>query len=482
MPKGFQGAHFLIGLSFLVVPSVFAGSACSGDSSATGASDGTGGTGGTGGAGQGGSTIFTSGTGIAPCDGLRCQQVTCPSGGATRVTGIVYEPAGKVPLYNVVVYVPNAPLQPVPEELTCDQCGAKLSGDPVVTTITDTQGRFVLENVPVGDNIPLVIQVGKWRRELTLPKVEACADNPTEDKSIRMPRNQSEGHIPKIALSTGGADPLECWLRKIGLDDAEFTPEEGSGRVNLFAGPGVPPDVGPGSSRYADSLNDGAAFDPATSLWGSVESLKRYDVVLLSCEGAQNGSQKPLGARLAMLDYLLQGGRVFASHWHNYWLVAPDPFPELATWEFMDDPPEHDFVVRVDTSFPKGQALADWLLHVGASSTLGEIELIDPQHTVNSVQADRATRWIYSEESDQYPVAGVQYFTFNTPIAAPESKQCGRMVYSDIHVSSGDTIGAPFPDGCTQPDLSAQEKALLFMLFDLSACIAPDDEPPELPK
>jgi hypothetical protein len=427
------------------------------------------------------------------CQGLECQQTTCTIGDctqmacapgtATRVSGVVYDPAGKVPLYNVVVYVPNGAVPPIQSGASCDRCDASVM-DPLVAALTDTSGRFVLEDVPVGANIPLVIQIGKWRRQVTIPNVTACADTALEDRNLtRLPRNQTEGDIPLIAIATGGADSMECLPRRMGLDDSEFTTDTGSGRIHLFSGADSNQDIP--TKAFDATLNGGAALTRATSLWSSADTLARYDIVILSCEGGTVESEKPEPVRQGLYDYASRGGRVFASHWHRIWFSnGPAPVPMVGTWADRRDPPDPS-PGMINTTFPKGQALAEWLVNVGASTVVGELSILEPRDNIQSVDPMYATPWITTQNPQyaQNPNA-VQYLTFNTPLGVPAEQQCGRVVFNDLHVSStgGDQPGQPFPLGCEQRDLSAQEKAVEFLLFDLSSCIQDDDDPPEPPR
>ncbi len=494
MPRSYALFVIGIGAAFSIGACTFSphavGSAGSGASTGTG----TGLTSGTGGSTVAG-TGLTSGTGAAPlppspCQGLQCQQSTCktgnctqpacPGGALTTLTGKVYDPAGKVPLYNIDVYIPNAPLADFTDGPSCDSCANRISGNPVAKTTTDAGGNFTLGDitgdVPTGDNIPLVFQIGKWRRQITIANVPACTQTPlTDPTQTRLPANQSEGHIPKMALTTGNADALECLLRKVGIADSEFTPETGTGRVNFYAGGG-------GTSSFDPSLNGGAAITPVHPWWDSLSNLVKYDIILHSCEGGFGSftgtttppmSVKSPAARQALQDFADMGGRVFASHWHVYWFEEGTPaFQSIATFNHRSALPD-PYDATIDQSFPTGQILAQWLVNVGGSTTLGmvTIQQMANMRTVDSAAGGNISqRWIYA--STLTPQS-VQFLNVTTPIPGGT---CGRVVLSDLHVTAGggatsDKPDMPFPTGCVTTDLSPQEKVLEFMLFDIASCV-----------
>lgn len=463
-------------LIFALLAGLLGTTGCSCDGSETDSAGGAGGAANQGGnvnggasqGGEGGSNAqFTNQGGSEPeCVNLECQQVDCAGNATTTVTGTVYDPSGTLPLYNAVVYIPNAPVDPLPEGLSCDQCAAQLSGSPVVSTITDTQGRFTLENVPVGDDIPMVIQIGKWRRIVTLPAITECADNPLVDVELtRLPRNSVEGNLPRIALSTGSADPLFCLLRRLGIDDSEFGIEGSAARIHFYEGANGSDQFDAG---FGASPGENFSSGPAT-LWNG--GFQDYDMVMLSCEGGEQPEPKD-GKRQGLRDYIDLGGRVFATHYHYNWFQgdAPDDMKSVAT--FTGTQNAFNGLVDIDTSFPKGVALADWMDFVDGSSPHGQFNVVDGRRHTQTLDDTLAQTWVTRDDD-------TVYFSFNAPIGAPAEDQCGRMVFSDIHVSvgAGDASG-DFPSACNDNPLTEQEKALLFMLFDLSACLIPDDDPP----
>ena len=438
------------------------------------------------------------------CVGLQCQQVTCEGGVKTTITGKVYDPAGKVPLYNVVVYVPNGEVAPITAGLgpTCDRCDGKVSGNPIAITLTDASGSFKLENVPAEVDFPIVMQIGKWRRKVTIPKITKCTTAPVDAGITRLPRNRNEGDIPRIALTTGSADPLECLLRKVGLDDSEFGTKDGDQRIHFYTGGGT---VQNGATA---SFKAGGTFAPAKPLWNDLAELKKYDIVMYSCEGGElvgNGVEdtqaKPASAIKALYDYSVAGGRVFTSHYHHYWFSHSEvaDVRNIATWRndnycgiapagactpaIAEPAPTVEVNATINTTFPKGAAMKEWLKNTGGLTGAGEtMPLKELRHNVEGVAAGKALSWITAPNPAAGNAIAHEYITFNTPVGAPDEQVCGRVVYSDLHVGAGDQTGQPFPDGCVTPDLTPQQKALEFMLFDLSSCVQKDDKPPEVPK
>jgi hypothetical protein len=410
------------------------------------------------------------------CVGLECQVVDCAKQGMppTTLAGTVFAPNGTLPLYGVTVYVPRDPVAPFTEGAQCSRCTDELSGSPIARVQTDEAGKFRLENVPSGDNIPLVITSGKWRRQIAIPHVDSCVEAPLAGADTRLPKNKAEGDIPKIALTTGSADSLECLIRKLGIDDSEVTTDAGTGRIHFFRGNGL------------SMLANAGALPNATTLWGTVDKLKQYDIVLLSCEGRQNPGTKPQSALDAMKAYADLGGRVFASHWHNIWIEGstqtsgstqrPAVWPEIAAWTNAGNTAVDTIDLIDEMDNPKGASFAQWMLNVMGSTVRGEIPIANESSTQSTgrttcdhVNPGRGERWTYLKGQNGH----TQNFQFTTPNEGPPADRCGKVVFSDMHVSGAPSGGTTYPAACPMGDLSPQEKALAFMFFDLASCVIP---------
>ncbi len=410
------------------------------------------------------------------CTGTCAEVPTCEAG-TTTLTGKVLDPAAKFGLYNALVYVPNDPsdpgLQPFPAGITCDVCGATAAGDPLVTTNTAPDGTFTLTGVPVGPAIPLVIQLGRWRRQFTIPITTPCGANTVPAATVlSMPQNHSQGDLPRIAFVTGTLDPVECVLQKIGVDQSEFTDPGGGGYMNFFLatgdGPGARIDTATPSQPALFATTGGPMNGPV---------INNYDMVVMECEGYE--AQQPVAQEQALAAYAGNGGRVFASDFQYTWFFESSPpagwmpaFSGVANWGGNHSGSPNTATAAIDQppGNPVGLAFEQWLVNAQVAGAGSGSVTIDPAfHNLAGVTAP-TQEWLHYASGAGQPIQ----LTFNTPVGAPAANQCGRVTFNDWHAAvTFGTDGTTFPAECPAGALTAQEAILEFMIFDLSACVQP---------
>lgn len=439
-----------------------------------------------------------------PCTGLCNQQMACTPTTKTKITGIVTAPGhddiatwgAPDPINAALVYVPNgaagAPtygVEPFSPGVSCDSCSSLVTGDPLVAAVTGTDGSFTINNAPCGTDIPLVIQLGRWRRQIVIPSVACCDTTALTNAQTHLPRSQIgkpgdvRSDIPLMAFSSGNVDTLHCVLRNIGIEDSEFTNPDGNGRVRIYQDNGA--------------LIDGST-PAASTLYGSQAELDKHDMVLFECVGGRQSKSQANQDRVRA--YADKGGRVFATHFSYVWLTnsngnpgtntGPQPWSQTADWD-VGQGSFGSSLGRIDTTLQgdaatqtRRNAFADWLVGVGASTVRGQIPVNTVRHDFDSVNSAPATKagtpaqqWIYTNDAFNGPL----HFTFDTPVSyAPDpvpTTQCGRVLYSDFHVRDAN-VGARrnnsstwFPNECTSGHMTPQEKTLEFMLFDLASCV-----------
>ena len=494
---------------------------------------------GTGGAasGVGGSINISTGSVQCSGSGYSCLVPKCNNvDTGTTVTGTVFDPSGKNPVYGAVVYIPDQPdqiddISQGPGNL-CGRC-VQPSGSPIAGAVTGPDGSFTITQTPVGRQIPVVVQLGKWRRMSFIDINNTCLDNPITDPELtRLPRSRGDGKkasLPRIAIAAGAADRLQCLLLRMGVDASEFTNPDGPGSVNLY---NQPPALGSDpSGRYDPGVNSGAAFPDAAAFWSDINQLAKYDMVLLACAGNQAATDptrtipNPItaAAKTSVVKYLASGGRVLGEHYNWAWVRSypaksdkqtdlPVPSPigaDVASWfPYVDAadpsssavPAASTAQALIDTTFPKGKDFAQWLVAAKAAQVLGTLPLAgDIKRTAidELAAAPSAQRWLYQPASTSDPTGAAAYthylsFNLNSSGQVVDRRStdatslCGRFVYTGLHVDSGDATthpsdladdkakAAPFPSCCAAGDLNPSEKTIEFMLLDLSSCLSLD--------
>jgi hypothetical protein len=384
--------------------------------------------------------------------------------------------------------------------------------------VTDGTGTFALTGVPTGKQVPVTVQIGKWRRTIFVAitadcQVNAISLSPASSPLLRLPAKRAEGDMPQLALLTGGCDNMACLLTKIGIASSEFGAPHSGGRVDVYQGLGA---TGPGPALAGAAAGD--CTGQACPLWNTKQSLESYDIALLGCECAEHNETKPPAALQAMHDWLGEGGRVLATHYQATWFKnGPADFQGAAAWlaSETDGPAPGPFAI--DSSWIQGQSFKVWLNGAGALNPDGTLPLdaADVSRSVSSVTAP-TSRWIYDSASSgagaadagasgagasdagasdagasdagAAPGSDTKVLSFRTPVggvadAGQGLGYCGEAVFTDIHPGgSGVSSAAPVPTSCAAgASMTAEEKALEYLFFALSETCRPTPPQKALP-
>lgn len=263
------------------------------------------------------------------------------------------------------------------------------AGAAPISTLTDADGRFVLNGVPAGEQV-LVISKGTFRSErtVTIPAgsilaldEEDCALSP-DDIRIAVVRGSQYDHVEQV-------------LGSIGIDDAN---------IDLY-----------------DS-------DWAERLLGPDERVRDYDVVFLNCRSAEPVYLATQAMRTLMRSYVADGGSLFAS----------DQAYDLIERTFSD---KIDFLGQDTTlsAADQGSAvdgLAATVVNVEMATLLGRstATLHYPLETWSMIQS-------VAEDVDVYLIADPQALDGHVVEDAPQivgfDHGQGRVTYSSFHQEPG---------------------------------------------
>ncbi|MBX3259325.1 MAG: hypothetical protein KF782_06510 [Labilithrix sp.] len=462
----------------------------------------------------------------------------CAACGAcdTRITGTVYDPSGfqsagnpygnNLRLSSIHVYQPAGPLvalsdNPAAGPPACDTC-ASVASPALAFDYTAPNGTFTLYNAVPGPNQTLVVQSGRWRRQFSVGDVPACSTTAVPEGAARMPRNMADGisvKMPKLAFVLGSKETLECLFRRLGVSDSEFVAPTAANwtttpkRFHVYRSTGMQTDTAYNPPSTSSGL--GSSAPAASLLWQSGGRINAYDAVLGSCDantGAWNGmSSGTTSDRSRVTAYADQGGRLFVDHWAANGITRAGQAPWNDTAVVATNAPTANMnnwgnepsKARVLNGNAQQQGLYDFLQANNAMTAFAPpyVQLDQPkmQYLVAGTGVTEFIRglstWTAPAPDEWAATPGGNHslsFSFETPLGAAST--CGRVIVNAMHVSASrqptDTTSASnrFPGACAGfgagnpgPALTAEEKALAYQLFQLTACVGAPPAPPPTP-
>lgn len=411
---------------------------------------------------------------LGACQGRGCDVQAC-GGGDTTVVGTVFAPNGTDPVPNATVYVPAADVQPYPNGVACDLCG--MIPGAITSTRTRADGGFLLQHVPAGDAVPVVIELGRFRRVTTV-KVEACKTNLiTKDPGVfgaRLPGKDGDlspqDHVPRIAVATGDYDQIECVLKRMGIQS-----------IDLF------------NDRYKGTLpsTQGDFFQ----LLADRARLKSYNIVVINCTYSDFEPKLTPEVLANLEDYVASGGRLYATDWAYdfidqvpqfapYLCYVPggvDGPPPAATCPGMPQPKSE---AHSNTAWNTGATVLDptmlsWLKVFPQTVTNNQVPVqynfVVIDHVGDPMSAPTTT-WVQGDATDPSALPQQSKGTRAMTVTF-DYKQCGRVHYSTYNTEPNaapvETADYRYPTCDNRVVFNPQERLLEYLIFETAQCVGP---------
>ncbi|HJZ86032.1 MAG TPA: hypothetical protein VKN99_12725 [Polyangia bacterium] len=413
--------------------------------------------GGGGGSGSGGAAGGPGGSGGGGGGPSSCQQIPSCPGGAV-VTGKVYAPNGTDPIAGASVYIPTG-TDEFPPGLSCDIC-SQGGFSSCAHTFSGIDGSFTLSGAPTGMT-EIDLQKGRFRRRLHLSL--SCGTTMLSPDQSRLPRNGSEGDLPKIAVANGDWDKLECVLRKIGLD---------ASAIDVF--------------NHTLDFSEAGKPDLG-SLVANLDQLKSYHIVFINCSDNSLESYLSQPQVVGNLhSYVSMGGRLYVTDWSYDHVEQVPQWAPLVCWQGSSCPqtPEPMHAAALGRNGLEVNAtiedmnLKQWLTELGATNPDGTVHITHflDQWIMQKSNVAPVREWVRGPvQSGDGSINALLPLTFTF-----DYNGCGRVLYSSYHTLGRDNdlcgLGGPgchFPDYCDGSPLSPQERILEYLIFEISTCVNP---------
>jgi hypothetical protein len=398
-------------------------------------------------------------TGGNPGDDPGCQAENIDPPNAT-LTGTVFAPNMEIPISGALVYVGNAPAEPVPDGVYCAEC-VELPCDANFV-LTQPDGTFELPAV-AGTGRHLVVQKGQFLRDVQIDIAEGTSAVAVDQTNLPGEWNPDAGMwIPRIAVYDADPDQVYNVLAKFGLGEVS------AGGVLV-----------PGTERFTliNGADNGSFMD-------DLPGMRQFHIIFVPCASTKYWLGAPTVPPLRaqnIRDYVAGGGKWYATDHSNEYIEEPFPsYQEFHAPAMPDLQPAYDVTGNVDDPELLAwlQALPPALKDIGGGNptlnALPSVQLrlnysgIDVIHEV-IVQDDEGNdvnvgpySWVSG------PCTSCSDPATSRPMAITGQWGCGRMMYSTFETSS-----------LAHQGLNPQELVLLYMILEIGVCH--ETPPPPVP-